>query len=333
MVTLERASYQTQKRYAEYCGLSGDQKPIEDINNGDEFQEIDTGFTYKFNTESMQWVKQPQGDKGNPGPQGPPGPEGPPGQAATIEIAETETVSSDAPAAMVELPDSTPQARRYKAQVPQGVQGPKGDKGDTGPQGDVGPQGEQGPAGPAGPEGPQGPAGTGLPALSGPEDAGKTPVVNQDGTGWLLGAGGGEEPWKMLSDYSITQPDDAASIKFDGIEAKEFFVFFYGVLNNEAHDAPSATGLVDIRLNGKPAGRFSVYVRTSGGYESTIEINRQGDYVFFERSTRRGSGWGQYEKVECGNSYQLPDIITQIELVPESSMLFVGGFKLGLWYR
>lgn len=81
MVTLERASYQTQKRYAEYCGLSEDQKPIEDINNGDEFQEIDTGFTYKFNTESMQWVKQPQGDKGDPGPQGPPGPEGPQGPA------------------------------------------------------------------------------------------------------------------------------------------------------------------------------------------------------------------------------------------------------------
>lgn len=67
MVTLERASYQTQKRYAEYCGLSGDQKPIEDINNGDEFQEIDTGFTYKFNTESMQWVKQPQSGGGGSG--------------------------------------------------------------------------------------------------------------------------------------------------------------------------------------------------------------------------------------------------------------------------
>ena len=67
MATLERASYQTQKRYAEYCGLSGDQKPIEDINNGDEFQEIDTGFTYKFNTESMQWVKQPQSGGGGSG--------------------------------------------------------------------------------------------------------------------------------------------------------------------------------------------------------------------------------------------------------------------------
>lgn len=56
----------------------------------------------------------------------PEGKQGEPGQAATIEIVETETVSSDAPAAMVELPDSTPQARRYKAQVPQGIQGPAG---------------------------------------------------------------------------------------------------------------------------------------------------------------------------------------------------------------
>lgn len=98
------------------------------------------------------------GQDGAPGADGATGPEGPPGQAATIEIVETETVAPDTPAAMVELPESTPQARRYKAQVPQG---------------------------------PQGPAGIGLPALSGPEDAGKTPVVNPEGTGWLLGSGGG----------------------------------------------------------------------------------------------------------------------------------------------
>lgn len=56
----------------------------------------------------------------------PQGQQGASGQAATIEIAETETVSSDTPAAMVELPESTPKARRYKAQVPQGPQGPAG---------------------------------------------------------------------------------------------------------------------------------------------------------------------------------------------------------------
>lgn len=56
----------------------------------------------------------------------PQGQQGDPGQAATIEIVETETVAPDTPAAMVELPESTPQARRYKAQVPQGVRGPAG---------------------------------------------------------------------------------------------------------------------------------------------------------------------------------------------------------------
>lgn len=66
------------------------------------------------------------GQDGAPGADGATGPEGPPGQAATIEIAETETVDPDTPAAMVELPESTPQARRYKAQVPQGIQGPAG---------------------------------------------------------------------------------------------------------------------------------------------------------------------------------------------------------------
>ena len=67
-----------------------------------------------------------QGEPGGKGDPGTPGKDGSPGQAATIEIVETETVSSDTPAAMVELPESTPQARRYKAQVPQGIQGPAG---------------------------------------------------------------------------------------------------------------------------------------------------------------------------------------------------------------
>lgn len=50
-------------------------------------------------------------------------PRGGDGAAATIAITETETVPPDAPAAMVELPESTPQARLYKAQVPQGPAG------------------------------------------------------------------------------------------------------------------------------------------------------------------------------------------------------------------
>lgn len=50
-------------------------------------------------------------------------PVGPPGQAATVEIAETETVEPGTPAAMVELEGSTPQARRYRAVVPQGEPG------------------------------------------------------------------------------------------------------------------------------------------------------------------------------------------------------------------
>lgn len=68
----------------------------------------------------------PKGDKGDTGDTGPAGKDGAPGAAATVEIAETETVEPGTPAAMVELPESTPQARRYKAQVPQGIQGPAG---------------------------------------------------------------------------------------------------------------------------------------------------------------------------------------------------------------
>ena len=93
---------------------------------------------------------------------------------------------------------------------PQGPQGPKGDKGDTGPQGDVGPQGEQGPAGPAGPEGPQGPAGLGVPPISGPEDAGKAVVVNGDGTGYVLEAGGSGGDWALVG--SVTTEEEVAQI-------------------------------------------------------------------------------------------------------------------------
>lgn len=60
-------------------------------------------------------------------PKGRDGTEGEPGQAATIQITETETVSSDIPAAMIEVEGSTAQNRKYKAQIPRGQQGPAGE--------------------------------------------------------------------------------------------------------------------------------------------------------------------------------------------------------------
>lgn len=117
----------------------------------------------------------------------PQGQQGDPGQAATIEIVETETVSSNTPAAMVELPESTPQARRYKAQVPQG------------------------------------PAGIGLPAISGPEDAGRVPVVNPDGTGWLLGESDSGHDWRYLGTFTL--PENAQVIEVSADENGEPFRF------------------------------------------------------------------------------------------------------------
>lgn len=61
MISLDRASYQVQPRYAEYAGLSTDVKPVESIDNGDEFQEIDTGKVYKFDIDTAQWYEQPTG--------------------------------------------------------------------------------------------------------------------------------------------------------------------------------------------------------------------------------------------------------------------------------
>ena len=62
MISLDRASYQTEPRYAEYVGLSTDVKPIDSpVENGDEFQEIDTGKVYKFDIDTAQWYEQPTG--------------------------------------------------------------------------------------------------------------------------------------------------------------------------------------------------------------------------------------------------------------------------------
>ena len=63
MLTLGRAAYQKEQRYAEYAGLSTDDKVNNDVivnpRNGDIFKEIDTGNVFKYNEESGQWVQQP----------------------------------------------------------------------------------------------------------------------------------------------------------------------------------------------------------------------------------------------------------------------------------
>ena len=111
------------------------------------------------------------------GAQGTPGAPGEPGQAATISITETETVAAGTPAAMVELPESTPQARAYKAQIPQG------------------------------------PAGLGVPTPTA-EDAGKVPVVNEAGDGYELlpPSGGGE--LELIKTVTLEESVDTVNIDF-----------------------------------------------------------------------------------------------------------------------
>lgn len=72
---------------------------------------------------------------------------------------------------------------------PQGAPGEKGEKGDTGPQGAPGEKGEKGDTGPQGAQGPKGDPGLGVPSPT-PEDAGKVPTVNAEGTGYELKAVG-----------------------------------------------------------------------------------------------------------------------------------------------
>ena len=125
----------------------------------------------------------PQGPKGDTGPKGDDGPQGIPGPQG----------------------GTGPQG----PVGPQGPQGPKGDTGDIGPTGPQGPKGDTGPQGeqgPAGPQGPEGPAGLGVPAPT-QEDAGKVPMVNPDGNGYIFGEaiGGSNAPYSLLYSGTIEE--------------------------------------------------------------------------------------------------------------------------------
>lgn len=59
MITQERPAFYSNDRYAEYAGLSTDDKSTIKAYNGDEFYEIDTGKTYKYDEDGAKWVEQP----------------------------------------------------------------------------------------------------------------------------------------------------------------------------------------------------------------------------------------------------------------------------------
>lgn len=59
MITLERPAYYSNDRYAEYDGLSTDDKATIKAYNADKFYEIDTGKTYRYNEASNEWIEQP----------------------------------------------------------------------------------------------------------------------------------------------------------------------------------------------------------------------------------------------------------------------------------
>lgn len=58
MVTLGRASYQSASRINEFYGKSDDEKPTENVGNGDSFYEMDTKAVYMYDEETSTWLKQ-----------------------------------------------------------------------------------------------------------------------------------------------------------------------------------------------------------------------------------------------------------------------------------
>lgn len=238
------------------------------------------------------------GQDGAPGADGATGPEGPPGQAATVEIVETETVSSDTPAAMVELPDSTPQARRYKAQVPQGIQGP---------------------------------AGTGLPALSGPEDAGKAVVVNGDGTGYVLGAGGSGVAWGYHD--QVTLAEDVASVKITPdkpLKKLLMLVYTQQKYADESEGTKTGDAYQTVRLNGDSNGIFYGLFSSSSFskfVKSRIELEIiKGNLVgTFEKLPGAASGGYQMTGADARESNLFPEYETINSVLLEPEYKFIAG--------
>lgn len=59
MITNTRPAYYEAERFAQYCGLSTDDKATIDAKNGDEFYEIDAAKFYRYNEASSEWIEQP----------------------------------------------------------------------------------------------------------------------------------------------------------------------------------------------------------------------------------------------------------------------------------
>lgn len=136
-ITLERPAFYENKRYAEYCGLSTDNKADIKANNADEFYEIDTGDVYKY-AEGSGWIKQASQGGGGDIPEALPNP-----YALTFTGAVTGSYDGSA-AVSVEIPSGgsdgvTPTigdngnwylGTTDTGKPSRGEKGEKGDKGD-----------------------------------------------------------------------------------------------------------------------------------------------------------------------------------------------------------
>lgn len=58
MIKQTRPAYYTAPRYAEYYGLSTDDKSTIEAHNADVFYEIDKSKTYIYNEDAAQWMEQ-----------------------------------------------------------------------------------------------------------------------------------------------------------------------------------------------------------------------------------------------------------------------------------
>ena len=190
----------------------------------------DAGFWLTWDLQRGEYVTSalplPDVSVGPEGPQGPPGPQGAPGRDG-----ETGPQGEPGPAGPPGK-DGAPGPEGSPGK--DGERGPQGEPGPAGKDGKDGAQGPEGLQGPPGKDGAPGPAGLGVPPLSGPQDAGKVPVVNAEGTAYELGevSGGGSDPqWKLLGETDCSVA--SGNIVFtDLADLTELMIFTDGVEND-----------------------------------------------------------------------------------------------------
>lgn len=366
MITIYRNARRTIKNVPDFCGLSSDEKPM-DAKNGSTFLEIDTGNIFKFDEEGKNWYEQPQSGGGSGGTTDYTQLENKPSiNGITLEGNQTTEELDIIPVVdLGEISDELPIQTTLNAEQIQTMQKNnciitalysgvnlclrKIGSSDTqivfsGIIYDrsiyllVNVNGLQG---------------TfnifniaKIPSPTGPDDAGKSPVVNPDGTGWLLESGGGTD-WGYHD--QVTLAEDVASVKITPdkpLKKLLMLVYTQQKYADESEGTKTGDAYQTVRLNGDSKGVFYGLFSSSSFskfVKSRIELEIiKGNLVgTFEKLPGLASGGYQMTGADAFNDNLFPEYgtINSVTLTPEYKFIagignvgrYVAGSTFEIW--